>query len=75
MATSSALSVTEALALSEGDELVGRLPIGRIRGPALSAYYHSMEDRAREIMLEAQDKLAQNIANQVELILKLKGVA
>ncbi len=70
------VSVSYALGMSDAEvALVPRLPISRIRGPYLSAYWSSMHDEQDRLERKSQARLKQNIANQVQLILKRKGVA
>jgi len=51
---------------------VGRLPISRIKGPILSWVYEGAKDDVNRIQAESAKRLAKNIHDQVNLILKRK---
>jgi len=53
----------------------GRLPIVELRGPSLAGLYGGATDLTLRIFRESQQRLEQNIANQVQLILNRKGAA
>jgi len=49
---------------------VGRLPIGRIRGPILAQVYAGAQEQANRIHIESLRQLEKNIHDQVQLILR-----
>lgn len=55
--------------MMEGEK-VGRLPISRIKGPVLSQIYNQYQDDVNRIQTESSAKLAKNIHDQVNLILR-----
>jgi len=59
-------------AMSMEGKLVGRLPISRIKGPILSWLYEGAKDDVNRIQAESAKRLAKNIHDQVNLILKRK---
>ncbi len=66
------LGVREALEVA-GQPLVGRLPIGRIRGPILAQVFAGAQDEADRIYRESLGRLEKNIHDQVQLILRKAG--
>jgi len=50
-----------------------RLPISELFGPSLAGLYGGAEDLAARILRQARQRLEQNIAYQVELILKRRA--
>lgn len=69
------LSITQASQISNSEKLVGRLPIGRIKGPALAQVYADAQDTANRIYAESLSRLEKNINDQVQLILRRRAVA
>jgi len=63
------LGVEQALEI-DPQKKVGRLPIGRIRGPILARIYIKASDKAEQIHREHLVKLERNIHDQVQLVLK-----
>lgn len=66
------VTVGEAYGIGD-DALVPRLPIGRIKGPFLSAYFSSLGEVRAALHRESQQKLAKNIHDQVKLILQRRA--
>ena len=63
------LSVEQAAEI-DAMKKVGRLPVGRIRGPILAQVYADAQDQANQIHHEHLIKLERNIHDQVQLILR-----
>jgi len=63
------IGVTQAKEIDQTRK-VGRLPIGRIRGPILSRIFAAADEQVRDIQADSAHKLQENIDDQVQLILR-----